>query len=194
MIAFLRGRVAALGATFALLEVGGVGFKLLMSTRSLSALASDTMDVCVFTYLHVREDELTLFGFASEGEREAFEALLTVSGVGPKVALAVLSALTPEQLADAVATQDSPLISSVPGIGAKTAQRIIVDLAGRLTPASVSGGAAAAGSGSAAADAREALVGMGFSPAEVAAALKGVNGQDAAAVVRAALGKLGGSR
>ncbi|MDZ4168881.1 MAG: Holliday junction branch migration protein RuvA [Coriobacteriia bacterium] len=193
MISFVTGRVHARAAGYAVIEVGGVGLRLNMSTNSLAALPTEGDTATVHTHLHVREDELTLYGFGSEDEREAFGALLTVSGVGPKVALAVLSALTPDALAEAVATQDVALISGVPGIGSKTAQRIILDLAdklGALSGPTSPGGAPRAGSAPAA-DAREALLAMGFSAAEVAVALKGARGDDSAALVRTALTRLG---
>jgi holliday junction DNA helicase RuvA len=95
MIAFLTGTVAAKGAGYCLLEVGGVGYRLAMSTASLSGLPAVGDEVLIHTHLHVREDELSLFGFESDAEKTAFEQLITVSGVGPKVALATLSALSP---------------------------------------------------------------------------------------------------
>lgn len=193
MISFVRGRVVARATGYALIEVGGVGLRLNMSTNSLAALPGEDEATTVHTYLHVREDELTLYGFASEDEREAFNALLGVSGVGPKVALAVLSTLAPESLAEAVATQDAVLIASVPGIGSKTAKRIILDLADRL--GGVGGGSLAGTTlpAAPATDAREALLAMGFSAAEIAVALKGVTGDDSAALIRAALTRLGGA-
>jgi len=103
MIAFLTGRVAAIGASFALIDVGGIGYRLAMSTGSLSALPVVGDEVTVWTHLYVRDDEVSLFGFENEAERDTFEQLITVGGVGPKVALATLSALTP----DAVATRAS---------------------------------------------------------------------------------------
>ena len=132
MIAFLTGTVAAKGASHCLLQVGGVGLRLAMSTGSLAALPAVGDEVTVHTHLHVREDELSLFGFESEAEKESFEPLITVSGVGPKVALATLSALSPDALALAIASEDVATISSVPGIGKKTAQRIILDLKDKL--------------------------------------------------------------
>ncbi len=178
------------------MDVHGVGFRLLMSTPTLSTLPADGSEARVFTHLHVREDELTLYGFATQDEREAFEALLGVSGVGPKVALGVLSALSPDELAQAVTTQDVALISSVPGIGSKTAQRIIVDLAGRLpTEAAASADTAARrGANPAVTEVREALLGMGFSAAETAQAISGASGDTAAELLRSALARLGGGR
>ena len=194
MIAFLTGRVARKGAAYSLLEVGGVGYKLAMTTGSLSALPAEGDEVTVWTYLYVREDELSLFGFESEAEKESFEQLITVSGVGPKVALATLSALSPEALAQAVAVDDVAMISTVPGIGKKTAQRIILDLKDKLGVPEL-GGAASRGSGAGAAlaETSDALLAMGFSAAEVVAAVKGFDGgADAQALLKHALRRLGG--
>lgn len=196
MIAFMTGRLAGRGAGFCFLDVNGVGYRIAMSTGSLAALPADGDQVTVYTHLYVREDELSLFGFESELEKEAFEHLITVSGVGPKVALSALSALTPETLATAVASEDVALISSVPGIGKKTAQRIILDLTDKLGVHEIARSGVskqgASGAGAAAAEARDALLGMGFSAAEVSAALKGADGKDAQAVLKSALRRLGG--
>lgn len=194
MIAFLTGRVAAKGPSFALLDVGGVGFKLAMSTPSLAALPAEGDEVTVYTHLHVREDELALFGFESDDERALFEKLISVSGVGPKVALAVLSALRPDSLKRALAGEDVALLSSVPGIGKKTAQRLIIELKDKLDLPDLS----TAGGGPepvAAAAARDALLSMGFSPAEAAAALRDApSGATAEQLLRMGLKALGGSR
>jgi len=194
VIAFLTGRVAAKTAAYALLDVGGVGYKLAMSTVSLAALPAQGDEVTVHTYLYVREDELSLFGFESEAEKTAFEQLITVSGVGPKVALATLSALSPDALATAIALDDVATISSVSGIGKKTAQRIILDLKDKLGVADP--GAAGQGAGAAAAEASDALLSMGFSSAEVSQALKGYAGgpSDAQALLKHALKRLGTNR
>lgn len=195
MIAFLTGRVSHKGAGYCLLEVNGVGYRLNMSTGSLAALPAEGDTVTVHTFLYVREDELSLFGFESEAEKTAFEHLLTVSGVGPKVALATLSALSADALAAAVAAEDVAVISSVPGIGKKTAQRIILDLADKLGVPEMGSGlpGRASGPGAAIAETNDALLAMGFSAAEAAAALKGYQGAgDAQDVLRYALKRLGG--
>lgn len=192
MIAFLSGRIAAVGAGHALIEVSGVGYRLEMSTRSLGALPAVGDQALVHTHLHVREDELTLFGFGDTAERDAFEALLTVSGVGPKVALATLSSLGPDDLAAAVRSEDATLISSVPGVGKKTAQRMIVDLGGKLSPGQGSS-VGVSGGGAAVTEARDALLGMGFTQAEADAALKGSPaGADVQQALKYALARLGG--
>jgi len=196
VIAFLTGRVAAKGAGYALLEVGGVGYRLAMTTGSLSALPAEGDEVTVWTHLYVREDDLSLFGFENPAEKDAFELLITVSGVGPKVALAALSVLSPDELAGAVAAEDDVLISSVPGIGKKTAQRIILDLKDKMGAEGLgAGGRRSGGAGAAVAEATDALLGMGFSSAESAAALKGSDpGADTNALVRHALKRLGAGR
>ena len=195
MIAFLTGRLVRKGAAYALLDVGGVGYKLAMSTGSLSSLPAEGDEVTVWTYLYVREDELSLFGFESEEEKASFEQLITVSGVGPKVALATLSALSPGALAQAVALDDVAMISTVPGIGKKTAQRIILDLKDKLGVPEL--GARVSGEGGAGvvlAQTTDALLSMGYSAAEVATAVKGFegDGSEAQALLKYALRRLGG--
>lgn len=193
MIAFLSGTVVRKAAGFALLEVGGVGYRLLMSTTSLSALPADGDEVVVHTHLHVREDELTLYGFVSEEERELFERLIAISGVGPKVALAVLSSLRPDALRGAVAHDDVALLSSVPGVGKKTAQRLILELKDKLELPDLD--ATGGGAGTAGAEARDALLAMGFTPAEAAAALRDAPaGASAEQLLKGALKALGGLR
>jgi len=194
VIAFLTGRVAGKAPACALLDVGGVGYRLLMSTRSLAALPAEGDEVTVHTYLHVREDELTLYGFESEDERTLFEKLIGVSGVGPKVALAVLSSIAPDALRTAIARDDVTLLSSVPGVGKKTAQRLILELKDKLDTPDL--GDAAGRSGSpAAAEARDALLSMGFSPAEAAAALRDADpAASTEQLLKAALRVLGGAR
>jgi Holliday junction DNA helicase RuvA len=193
MIAFLRGRVARKAVGHALLEVGGVGYRLLMSTTSLSALPAVGDEVVLHTHLYVREDELTLYGFESEGERELFERLIAISGVGPKVALAVLSSLQPDALRGAVASDDVALLSSVPGVGKKTAQRLILELKDKLELPGSS--IAAGGAGSAGAEARDALLALGFTPAEATAALREApSGASTEQLLKRALKALGGLR
>lgn len=193
MIAFITGRVASRAATHAIIEVGGIGYRLIMSTCSLASLPAEGDEVTVHTYLHVREDELTLYGFENEDERELFEALIGVSGVGPKVALSIQSALKPDVLRTALARDDVALLSSVPGVGKKTAQRLLIDLKDKLGSPQL--GAGGGGSPRAAAEARDALLTMGFSPAEAAAGLGDVpTGATTEQLLRTALKALGGPR
>jgi Holliday junction DNA helicase RuvA len=197
VIAFVTGRVAGKSAGSCLIEVAGIGYRLAMSTSSLAALPAEGDEVTVWTYLYVREDELSLYGFESVAEKDAFEQLITVSGVGPKVALATLSALSPDDLAAAIGAEDVALLSGVPGIGKKTAQRMCLELKDRLGVPELRGASVgtAAGSAAASAETTEALLSMGFSSAEVAAALKGFEGEtsDSQALLRYALRRLGGA-
>lgn len=194
MIAFVTGRLAAKTPVFAIIDVGGVGLRLAMSTPALAALPAEGDEVTAFTYLHVREDELSLYGFESDDERVLFERLITVSGIGPKVALAVLSALAPDALMRAIAAEDVGMLSSVPGIGKKTAQRLIIELKDKLDLPDL----ATAGGGpepAAAAAARDALLSMGFSSSEAAVALQGAPaGATAEQLLKTALKALGSPR
>lgn len=219
MIASLSGILRARGADHAIVEVAGVGYRLGMSTSGLARLGALGDDVFVHTHLLVRENDLTLVGFADVAERDVFLRLLDVSGIGPKAALAILSTLTPAALAIAIATEDVALVSTAPGVGKKTAQRIIIELKDRLSSlgglsadgpltaggapgiSPAEGGSSEAGSAaplaapSALADARMALQSMGFTPAEVAASLAGAPAtteSSAEALISYALRQLGG--
>ncbi|MBI2845965.1 MAG: Holliday junction branch migration protein RuvA [Chloroflexi bacterium] len=128
MIASLRGRVLARGENYLVLEVGGIGYQVHIPTSLLIQLGTLGGEVLLYTHLHVRENELTLYGFGSEEELTLFNFLLGVNGVGPKSALAILSVLPPDAFRSAVATGDSTILQRVPGIGKKTAERIILDL------------------------------------------------------------------
>jgi Holliday junction DNA helicase RuvA len=190
MISELTGRLTEKSATSCVITVAGVGFRLSMSTNALAHLPAEGDEVTVYTHLYVRDDELALFGFESREERELFERLITVNGVGPRVALAALSSLAPAALIEAIAREDDALISSVPGIGKKTAQRLIIELKDKVGAVEAGGRAV---SGNASAEAADALVSMGFSSAEAAVALKGYEGpDDAQAMLRYALRRLGG--
>lgn len=193
MIAFLDGVVAAKAPTSVLLNVGGVGFQVGMSTSSLAALPETGEHAVVHTYLQVRDDGMSLFGFMSQEEKALFEKLITVSGVGPKVALAALSTYTPAQIADFVTAQDVAAIQRVPGIGKKMASRIILELKGSL--AQGLGGLFADEQPSespALADARAALLSMGFTEAEVELSLKDApSAATDSALLQYALKKLG---
>jgi Holliday junction DNA helicase RuvA len=168
VIGFLRGVVALRTAEGCMLDVGGVGYRLACSASTLGALPSEGDKVRLWTHTHVREDALLLFGFATEAEQQLFEALLCVSGVGPKVALQVCSAFTPDAFRRTLATDDLAAIASVPGIGKKTAQRIILELKEKLSVPDLQ----IAGSGrEMLVLARSALENLGYSPGEVRAAL-----------------------
>jgi len=193
MIVFLNGRLAYKDESHCVLEVGGIGYRVAMSTSSLASLPAVGDEVIVHTYMHVREDELALFGFENPAEKELFGKLITVSGVGPKVALAALSSYDAATLTQAIVDEDVAVVSSVSGIGKKTAQRIILDLKDKLAVGSTDGVAAGASAGSAV-EVREALLGMGFTSGEITMATKGYEGpaDDTPALLKYALARLGG--
>jgi holliday junction DNA helicase RuvA len=164
VIARLRGRAVANGASGLVLDVGGVGY-LLHATPSAVRKAQGEEEAVLETHLHVREDALDLYGFGEPGERELFEQLLAVSGVGPKVALAIVSGYSPAELRRAVVREDAALFQTIPGIGKKTAQRVVLELKEKIAPlAAVEAPHLGAGDGHVVA--RDALVELGYSMAE----------------------------
>jgi holliday junction DNA helicase RuvA len=178
MIASLRGRVVSSAVGVTVLDVGGVGYRLATTTTaSRRAAAAGDREVTLLTHMHVREDALQLFGFASEAERSLFEMLLGVSGVGPKAALAIVSGYEPDQIRRAVQSGDHALFTSIPGVGRRTAERVVIDLkdkvGGLVIPASGTDVPAPAGNEHTAA--RDALVGLGMSVAEAEAALRPID-------------------
>ena len=144
MISHLDGKVSAVAPEGAVIEVGGVGLLVQCTPGTLATLRPGER-ARVATSLVVREDALTLFGFAADDERDVFELLQTASGVGPRLALAMLAVFTPDALRRAVAAEDVTALTRVPGIGRKGAQRIVLELAGRLGPPGVAGGQAQQG-------------------------------------------------
>ena len=187
MIAYLDGVLAVRAQDHAVIDVGGVGYRLACSTTTLSSLPHEGSRCRLFTHTHVREDVLALFGFSSAAEQAMFEALISVAGVGPKVALAVCSAFNPDAFRRAIATDDAAGISSVPGIGRKTAQRMILELKEKLSLPDL----AVVGNGSdALVQARSALENLGYSPGEVRVALAEVSSDsetDVQDVIKSAL-------
>lgn len=180
MIAFLTGKIAAKFTNCVHIETSGVGFEVSMPQSSIAALPAVGEAATVLTYLHVRDDGMTLFGFLTPKEKAMFEKLMSVSGVGPKAALSALSAFSADELGVAIATQDVATVSKIPGVGKKTAQRIILDLKGSFDMNALSdaeGSAQGAGEGAPASaqggGVREALLSMGFVTAEIDLALRG---------------------
>jgi Holliday junction DNA helicase RuvA len=170
MIASLRGKVVARRLDGVVLDVGGVGYSLQTTSRAHQK-AKGAGEVTLDTYLHVREDALQLYGFAEPAERELFELLLSVSGVGPKVALAIISNSTPVDLRRAIALEDESRFVAIPGIGKKTAQRIMLELKEKLGPVE----ALVDASPSQELMARDALVELGYSIPEAERALAGTD-------------------
>ncbi|MEE1617645.1 Holliday junction branch migration protein RuvA [Brachybacterium sp. J144] len=206
MIASLTGRVARLDLDALVLEVGGVGYLVRTTPQALTSTRHGA-ELTLHTELVVREDSMTLFGFPSAEEAETFRIVQSVSGIGPRTALAVLAVLDPEELRRAVAEQDAKTITRTPGIGPKVASRMLLELGGKLpAPATQAAtGSASAEPGGAArpgvdADVVEALLGLGWPEKTATAAVdrvrEGDGGADldAAALLRAALRHLGGSR
>ncbi|MBO7701418.1 MAG: Holliday junction branch migration protein RuvA [Eggerthellaceae bacterium] len=174
MIAFLDGTLAGKTLASAFVNVGGVGFEVGMSQAGLAKLPATGEHVTVHTYLQVRDDGMSLFGFLSLEEKALFEKLITVSGVGPKVALAALSSYAPSQLADLIAAQDVAAVQRIPGVGKKTASRIILELKWSLDQG-IGGlfGQDERVVNQAFEGAKEALLSMGFTTGEIDLALKG---------------------
>ncbi len=203
MISTLRGRILEKGAASLVIEVAGVGYECGVSSNCAAALppAGSPEECLVFTRMQVRDDAISLFAFASAEERLVFDRLVGISGVGGKLALSVLSTFSPDALREVVASQDEKRMSSVPGVGKKTAQRMILELKDSLGALGVVAPAGAGGSAPAAAplgasaldEAAQALLSMGFTQAECDAALKGYDGSatDTSAAVRYALKRLG---
>jgi Holliday junction DNA helicase RuvA len=195
MIARLTGTLAEIGADHAVLDVGGVGYLVQASARTLSAIGAVGGTVMLLTEMQVREDSMTLFGFGSAGEREWFRLLTGVQGVGGRVALSILSTLDAEELSRAVAGQDKAMIARANGVGPKLAQRIAMELKDKVGGVAIGPAGslpkAVAGVG---ADAVSALANLGFKPAEAGAAVAAAEadlgeGTSLDALVRLALKK-----
>ena len=168
MIAYIEGSVVEVGAGRAVLSVNGVGYEVLAPASTIGKLPGTGRRAALFTRLVVRDDAMVLFGFSSRAERELFDMLTSVSGVGPKVALAFLSALTPDALRRAVGSGDVAALTIVPGVGKKVAQRVALDLKDRL------GGEVVVLEGPLS-DVREALLALGLSPQEASEAMAGLS-------------------
>ena len=206
MIAQLKGQIVASDLTYLVLDVMGVGYQVFASGRSLSQLGGIGSEVTVLTELVVREDSMTLYGFASEGERSAFRLLQTVQGVGAKAALSILTVLTPDELAQAILAGDKAMVARADGIGPKLALRIVNELA-QKTDSLAGAGMAATSDASTSTDtqtaaqnmvmqdALSALVNLGYSRTEAFTALQTAQKQDTdgdiSALIAAALKQMG---
>jgi len=176
MIAFVRGRVAQIDLSSAVVEVGGVGLQVMCTPRTLADLRLG-QEATLPTSMVVREDSLTLFGFAEEDEKQTFEMLLTASGVGPKLAQAMLAVHAPDELRRAVASDDVKTLTRVPGIGQKGAQRIILELKDRIgspVGASTSRGGPLTPTAAGESQVQTGLVGLGWSAREAERAVASV--------------------
>ena len=199
MIGWLRGELVSRSPEGELIvDVGGVGYRLTVSPTLLAAVGERGTPVELHVHTHVREDAIVLYGFATTEERRCFEALLGAHGVGPTLALAVLSALRPAELVRAVLDEDLGALCTVPGVGRKTAARLVLDLRSRLELPVFAGAGVPGGHGGpteARGEVRAALVELGYGPDEIRRALEG--GQDDGTVeelLRQALRELAGAR
>ena len=181
MIAFIEGKVAEKNHGELVINAGGVGFSLLCSNATIAAAPEKDKTFRCYTVMNVREDAMELFGFASKLEREMFKKLCTVTGVGAKTALGILSALPLRDLSIAIVTGDVTALSRAPGIGKKTAQRIVLELKDKVEQQDVnvpvSGAPASAPANSAEQEALAALQALGYTAAEAARAVSAVRGQ-----------------
>lgn len=167
MIGRLRGTIVRQGATSLVIDVGGIGYEVAVPVRTLVELPGVGEDAVLHTHLHVREDQLALYGFAAADDRDLFRLLLGITGVGPKVALAILSTMDADELRGVVATEDAAALTAVPGIGKRSAQKLLLELRpklelpdGELDPSG------------ARSEVRAALEGLGYQPDEIGGVLR----------------------
>lgn len=200
MFYYVKGELVRTDPTSAVVDCGGIGYRMTISTNTLSRLSHIGEKVCLYTYFYVREDALDLFGFYTEAELEAFKLLISVSGIGPKAAIAILSVLTPEKFALAVSMGDAKAIAKAQGVGSKTAARVVLELKEKVAKAFPSESASAETAEPITEElvfgnvdeAVSALMVLGYSRQEAQAALKGVDPlfslED---MIKAALRKMG---
>ncbi|MGB0692723.1 MAG: Holliday junction branch migration protein RuvA [Pseudomonadales bacterium] len=190
MIGRLRGQIAQISPQQLLIDVGGVGYEVEISLNTFAALADIKSEAVVFTHLVVREDAQLLFGFSSTDERELFRTLIKVNGVGPKMALAILSGLDASSFAACILDGDVKTLTGLPGVGKKTAERLIIEMRDKVTTlAGEHRPEIDAVTANIADDAEAALIGLGYRPQEAALALSKLEdpGQDLEALIKQAL-------
>ncbi|MBS1893345.1 MAG: Holliday junction branch migration protein RuvA [Actinobacteria bacterium] len=195
MIAAVKGEVLVRRPDHVVIDAHGVGYRLAVSSETLKAVPAAGSETFLHAELIAREDSLALYGFATEDERELFRMLISVSGVGPKVAMAALSGGSSRELLRAIAAADTKRFQAVPGIGKRTAERIIVELREKVAGAlEVESAIVAAEEGDARSLARDGLVNLGYQPLEAEQLLEGLEGDDAEALLAGALRKAGANR
>ena len=205
MFYYISGKLAKLDGSFAVVDAGGVGFKMTISKSTYYRLSgnNEAPTVKLYTYMAVREDAMELYGFCTEEELKRFKMLISISGVGPKAAVSVLSVLSPDAFISAVAAEDSKAISRAPGVGAKTAARIVLELRDKIAKNFYSSSSSAKGevapsagkigisAGSNLSDAGDALAVLGYSRSEALSALAGLDASlPTEELIRLALAKL----
>lgn len=190
MIGRLRGLLVAITADGVVVEVGGVGYEIAMTPQSVNGLASIGEEVVVHTHLQVREDAMSLFGFATVADRDLFRILISASGVGPKVGMALLATLRSDQLRRAVATEDVSALCAAPGVGKRSAQKIILELRPKLADAEADlAGTSDRG------QVRQALENLGYTHEEITEVMGDLDpDQTASEQLKAALRALGQAR
>lgn len=196
MISYIKGTLMHRGESYIILETGGIGYQIFVSAGFLSKMPEAGKEMKIFTYMSVKEDGISLFGFSSKEEQEMFLKLLTVGGVGPKGALGFLSQLTPQEIVMAILSADAKTLSKAPGVGKKTAQRVILELKDKCSTEDalaipmemVDGGAV----GGAKFEAIEAMTALGYSRSEAAKAVGMVaaEGMTTEDILKAALKKM----
>ena len=199
MITYIKGILSETYDDNIVVEAYGVGYEVKVPLSLLGSLPPKGTDVKIYTYQYVKEDALDLYGFMSRDDLQVFKLLITVNGIGPKGALNILSSVTPNELRLAVLSDDVKKIQSAPGIGNKTAQKLIIELKDKLSMEDIfdTDGNETAGArisdGSASDEAMEALISLGYSPSEAIRAVKSIevtDGMDSESVLKAALKKL----
>jgi Holliday junction DNA helicase RuvA len=192
MISRLRGRVVNISDNVLIIDVQGVAYEAEVTGTTLATVAGHEGEVDVYTHLVVRDDTHALFGFASLAERELFRALIRVNGIGPKLGLTLLSSLTPEEFATSVADQDVAAMTRVPGVGKKTAERLLMELKDRLDTLPVGITRGATNKESTAREAELALVSLGYRPLDAARAIDNVYaaGEPVEELIRMALRRM----
>jgi Holliday junction DNA helicase RuvA len=201
MIAHLRGRLLSKSPNQAVVECGGVGYDVTISVATFTSLPVEGAESSLHVHTHVREDQIALFGFAETQEKRLFERLIGVSGIGPKLAITVLSGISSERLVGAIRTNDLGMLTKIPGIGKKTAERIVLELKDKLDDLAsvfvgVAGGSAGVRLGGAGDDALSALTNLGYARPLAQKAVEGVLekhpelGGDFEGLFRAAMGAM----
>lgn len=194
MFYYVKGELVMTDPQSAVVDCGGVGYKLTVSMNTLSRLTELGKKVCLYTHFSVREDAVELFGFSDTEELYAFRLLISVSGVGPKAAIAILSLLSPAKFAVAVSTGDTKTLSKASGVGAKTAARIVLELKDKVSATAVADDGEAVvetARGGIIDDAIEALMVLGYQRQTAQKALAGCKGETLEELMRAALNKIG---
>jgi len=194
MIAAVRGEVLVRRPDHVVIDAGGVGYRLAVSSETLKSVPATGRDAFLHAELIARDDSLALYGFASEEERDLFRELISVSGIGPKVAIAALSGGAARNLLTAIASGDAKRFQAVPGIGKRTAERIIVELREKVAGALEQSAAVTPTEAGPRALARDGLVNLGYDPAEAEELLDGIDGAEPEELVATALRRAGESR